>query len=380
MKQKKIIDSFAKRNSGRPKKVRCTALIPLDTAKIRKELLKVYKRRKKALEKLEAQLQQYSESDEPEFQRFMAQRFGAERSRIRELTEKIHLTQMRMEKIRCMAQEEGISRREYCFYLESKVTPETDFWAVLENEIQAFQEEQRRIDEEFEQYCRECDDDDDSVQIDGEFEEDFEDSDELGDEFDGIFGQGGKSIFDRLFEGLFPEEKPSKDDAKSLKKLYRELCFRYHPDKAGEHDAKTRRLWLSIQEAYDAGDMARLRAIHAGLEIESGKTELVCSDIDAMIGDVEWSIHMTRNQVREVKRSLCWGFSAWTKTRRSKAEQELTGMFKRDVEMTEEQLRQYEMELDRIRSFRPRQKKQQQKKPRFNPELQPDMFEFDIPF
>ena len=44
---------------GRPPKNPCRALIPLDTAKIRRGYLKEYKRRKKVLERLEEQLQRY---------------------------------------------------------------------------------------------------------------------------------------------------------------------------------------------------------------------------------------------------------------------------------------------------------------------------------
>jgi len=361
MNPRKQTNSSAPKRTRRPKRVLCTALIPLDTAKIRKKLLADYQRRKKALEKLEAQLQQYNDSDEPEFQKFLARHFGAERTRIRELTEKIHLVQLRREKLRFMAREEGMSQGKYCAYLESKVTADADFWVVLENEIQEMQEELRRMDEDFERYCRECDEtdgvaeDEETSSIDDEFEEDFDDSEE---DFEEAFGKGAKSIFDRIFGDIFPEdEAPSEDDAKSLKKLYRELCFRYHPDKIGEHDAKTRRLWLSIQDAYETGNLVRLRAIHAGLEIESGKTELVCSDIDAMIGDVEWSIHMTKNSLREQKRSPFWGFTTWTEKRRQQAERELAEVFRHDMETAEYELRQYETELDRIRnSSRPKKK------------------------
>ena len=54
---------------GRPPKNSCRALIPLDTAKIRRGYLKEYKRRKKVLERLEEQLQRYEESDEPEYRK-----------------------------------------------------------------------------------------------------------------------------------------------------------------------------------------------------------------------------------------------------------------------------------------------------------------------
>ena len=69
---------------GRPPKNPCRALIPLDTAKIRWEYQREYKRRKRVLESLETQLQQYEESDEPEYRKYLARTFGAEQTLLRE--------------------------------------------------------------------------------------------------------------------------------------------------------------------------------------------------------------------------------------------------------------------------------------------------------
>ncbi len=102
--------------------------------------MKQYKRRKKALEKLEAQLLQYEESDEPEFQKFLASTFGAEQTRQRELVERMRLCQTRYEKIRFLARKKHMVQGRYCFSLLSKVTENVDVWAVLETELQAFQE------------------------------------------------------------------------------------------------------------------------------------------------------------------------------------------------------------------------------------------------
>lgn len=360
-----------RKNTRRTSKTTCRALIPLNTEKIRKGLLKTYKRRKKVLERIEVQLEQYNENDEPEFQKFLALRFGAEQTRLRELAEKLSLVQMRREKLRFMAREEGMPQGRYCAYLESKVTPEVDFWAVLENEIMKIQEEQLRLDEEFERYCRDDnseDEDDDISFLDDEFDEDFDEDFETVE-------KDIKSIFNSLFGDVFPETEPhSPDNAKALKKLYRELCLRYHPDKTGEYDAKKRRLWLSIQDAYHAGDLSRLRAIHAGIEIESGNTELVCSDIDAMIGDIEWSIHMARNQLRNTMKTPYWGFSTWASKRRKQAEQELVESYRYELEITEQQLQKKEAEIERIRNPFSRKKKKAQT------QNQPDLFQLELSF
>lgn len=63
------------------------------------------------------------------------------------------------------------------------------------------------------------------------------------------------------------------DKIRELKKLYRELCLQYHPDKMGVHDAKMAQTWLDIQTAYQKGNLDRLKAIRAGLDLMEGKKE-----------------------------------------------------------------------------------------------------------
>lgn len=96
-----------------------------------------------------------------------------------------------------------------------------------------------------------------------------------------------EKIFQKLFDNLLgdddniPEEE---SEVSELKKLYRELCLQYHPDRMGAHDAKTQRLWHEIQDAYVNRDLEGLRAIRSGIELESGETTLSCSEIDEIMG------------------------------------------------------------------------------------------------
>ena len=138
----------AGKKRGRPRKEICRALIPLDTKKICAEYLKVFKRRKKALEKLEVELLRYDENDEPEFQKFLARTFGAEQTRQRELAERIGLCHARHEKICFLAREHRMSKARYCYCLSVKVTPEIDFWSILEAELAAFLEADRKARED----------------------------------------------------------------------------------------------------------------------------------------------------------------------------------------------------------------------------------------
>lgn len=371
----------AGRKRGRPRKETCRALIPLDTKKIRAEYLNVFKRRKKALEKLEAELLRYDENDEPEFQKFLARTFGAEQTRQRELAERIGLCHARHEKICFLAREHRMSKERYCYCLSVKVTPEIDFWSVLETELAAFLEADRKMREEEEQ--REFEEDA------REFRDDDDDDDDYGEEDDDDeFSGDPEDVFKRILGSLFGEDEdppPSESGERDLKRLYRELCLRYHPDKAGLHDAKTKRLWNEIQEAYSNRDLARLRFIHAGIALESLETELVCSEIGEMIFDLDWRIRETRSELRARKQTPFWGFSSWTEKRKKQAVKEIRFEFERSLQMAGRQLRQMETELERLlRAWKPKPQSASMPRRKTKAELRKemeakisDLFDFD---
>ena len=169
-----------------------------------------------------------------------------------------------------------------------------------------------------------------------------------------------EKIFSKLFENLLGEDDGTPDresEAGDLKKLYRELCLRYHPDRIGTHDAKTQRLWNEIQDAYMNHDLEGLRAIHSGIELESGKTELSCSEIDEMIFDLEWSIQDKRSELRAQKKTPIWGFASWTEQKRKQIAKEIKSEFDQNAQMTRLQLQHLEAELERLLQWKPKEKK-----------------------
>ncbi len=364
---------------GRPPKNSCRALIPLDTAKIRRGYLKEYKRRKKVLERLEEQLQRYEESDEPEYRKYLARTFGAEQTLLRELTEQIHLCQNRYEKIRFLAHESHMSKERYCFTLRSQLTSEQNFWELLEMELQRFLESGRKTREEekreYEKSARELRsavfgvDEDEDIEMDETCEDD--------DDFEKIF----QKLFDNLLgdDDNIPEEESGVSE---LKKLYRELCLQYHPDRMGAHDAKTQRLWHEIQDAYVNRDLEGLRAIRSGIELESGETTLSCSEIDEMLLDIEWSIQEKRSELRAQKKTPIWGFSSWTEQKRKQIAKEIKSEFDQNAQMTRLQLQRLKTELERLLQWKPKEKKRPIPQKKTNAQLRnekladiPDLFD-----
>ncbi len=336
----------AKRSSPKktlPKMKSC-ALVPLNTKKIRKELLKKYKRRKKVLDNIEIQLDQFNECDKPEFQKFLAQNFGAEQTNIKRLNEALGLANIRRERIRFLARESGMTQGRYCASIESMVTPDTDFWKLIENNIEEVLKRQRRLEEEFRSYYQEYDDEEDY--------EDWEDDDCLEEDcFDSVFGDM-EDLFADLLGDVFPDMKiqyQGNNEKNDLKKIYRDLCFRYHPDKVDVQNVKNRKLWFSIQEAYEAEDLVRLRNIHAGIEMEKGKTELPCADIIAMSNEIEYSIKMTRKELHYIKRHEHWGFTTWAKEKFEKTKKDMAKSYRNQIEKAEQKLKRKEAEIKRIR-------------------------------
>ena len=339
---------------GRPPKNSCRALIPLDTAKIRRGYLKEYKRRKKVLERLEEQLQRYEESDEPEYRKYLARTFGAEQTLLRELTEQIHLCQNRYEKIRFLAHESHMSKERYCFTLRSQLTSEQNFWELLEMELQRFLESGRKTREEekreYEKSARELRsavfgvDEDEDIEMDETCEDD--------DDFE--------KIFQKLFDNLLGD-----DD-----------------NIPGAHDAKTQRLWHEIQDAYVNRDLEGLRAIRSGIELESGETTLSCSEIDEMLLDIEWSIQEKRSELRAQKKTPIWGFSSWTEQKRKQIAKEIKSEFDQNAQMTRLQLQRLKTELERLLQWKPKEKKRPIPQKKTNAQLRnekladiPDLFD-----
>ena len=60
------------------------------------------------------------------------------------------------------------------------------------------------------------------------------------------------------YDLLFKEKRPSltKEEEKELKKIYHDLCLRYHPDK-NDNNASS---FLRIQNLYERGDLESLRS------------------------------------------------------------------------------------------------------------------------
>ncbi|MDR1726521.1 MAG: J domain-containing protein [Acidobacteriota bacterium] len=314
--------------------------------------MKAYVRRKKSLEKLDAELCRNYDDDMTGYRKFLAQVFGAEMTQLRTLREKFLLAQSRYDKIDMLARDRRMSKERYGAVLRSMTPPEADVWDTLESELKACMEERRKQKEAAFARIRQMYDDamgENDAEEGAEGDEDdfcdpeFDDAGSGGGRFDGLHGEGREYGADP--EGVNRGGSPY---MKEVKKLYRELCLRYHPDKIGAHDVRTQRLWNAVQDAYQDGDLQRLRSIYAGCELEAGGADLRCSEIDDGIFDLECAIRELRAELRARKRTPFWGFATWTEAKREQAEISIRAEFDNDLRAVGLQLQWMEAELERI--------------------------------
>lgn len=349
-----------KRKVRKVVKTGCRALVPLETEKVRGEYMKRYKRRKKVLEKLEAEMREHSESDESEYRKFMARTFGTEQTKQRELAEQLNFFRERYEKIKFLAKHNKLAMGRYCFNLHSKVTEAKGFWEILEDELDALVEAERAREEALrkeEEEAHKREEEFRRAHPDVFFDDDGGDEwDDGDDDWDSPESLAEK-MFKEMFGHLFGEDNPlgeeEKADPEELKHLYRELCLLYHPDRIGTHDSKTQTVWNSIQEAYQRGDVNRLRAIRAAGELEGGNGDVSCSEMDGVIDEIDVRIYERREELRRMKREPYWGFSSWTDRKLKGVVKEIREEFAQlNCEM-EYDIREIEKKINKVVRWKP---------------------------
>ena len=139
-----------------------------------------------------------------------------------------------------------------------------------------------------------------------------------------------KTIFEEMFGEVGPDERPweergrqaghppqaaaSAHVSKRLKELYRAVVRRLHPDSQREMTAQKTEWWHQAQAAYEAGDAEQLEVILTLCEIgERGTTAHTSASL------LQWITAQLRSSLREIKRQItqrrrepAWNFSKRT--------------------------------------------------------------------
>jgi hypothetical protein len=104
-------------------------------------------------------------------------------------------------------------------------------------------------------------------------------------------------------------EPPEEVDAR-VKELYRRLVRRLHPDLRADGSAAVSALWHEVQEAYAAGDIARLEILLALSDIETKRTaDQSLSQMHALLLELERALRALEKSLLEAEGEEAWDFA-----------------------------------------------------------------------
>jgi len=114
-----------------------------------------------------------------------------------------------------------------------------------------------------------------------------------------------------------------------VKELYRKLVRRLHPDLRADGSAEVSSLWHEVQEAYAAGDVARLEILLALGNIQSNRLddETTLSQMRSVLAELNRSVRALEKSLREAESEDAWNFA------RSGATDELRCRVERQLNM-----------------------------------------------
>ena len=114
-------------------------------------------------------------------------------------------------------------------------------------------------------------------------------------------------------EGSIPrrmtEDQATPVDAR-IKELYRRLVRRLHPDLRADGSAAVSGLWHEVQEAYGAGDVARMEILLALSDIETRRTAgQSLSQMHAVRAELERALRALEKSLLEAEGEDAWNFA-----------------------------------------------------------------------
>jgi hypothetical protein len=95
-----------------------------------------------------------------------------------------------------------------------------------------------------------------------------------------------------------------------VKEIYRRLVRRLHPDLRADGDASVSSLWHEVQEAYTAGDVARMELLLALSDLSDAPgAGTTLSQMRSVLGELTRSVRALELSLVEVGREDSWNFA-----------------------------------------------------------------------
>jgi hypothetical protein len=307
-------------------------LVVIDQKKIRKKYITNCKKTIKELEKVKNSWEEYHSNDIPQYEAWYNQTFGSKLSEIRENQEKASYLYHQIYEIKYWSRKKRISEFEaYLHILDRKRNPEKYFEedeAERKKEEEFYKNQEKNRKQNHDSYNFEEDDEDE----DNEFifsDEDLEEMFQMFLNANRDLKQKAKDpkIYKEYFENFkkeyykqFPENKQppprlsKEDEMLRIKKLYRELARKLHPDYQKENNPFYNELWNDVQKAYQDQDLEKLETLLALSNIHSGdfSFEISISDLIKVQQEYKNQLKSLRSEIKKYKKNIQWGFSKIT--------------------------------------------------------------------
>jgi len=413
-----------------PTLVRCTALMVMDSSRIRRKAMGNCKRALTTFEKAERELDAYESGDKPAFVRWYHAALGARISEVKSLSSEARNLHLKMQRLARFSDLAGCSRhRAAQLYEESP----QEFERREREQAERLQREEERRRREFEEEQEEaardirdafgtflesqagwirklrksgaslnaifwdvlvvfCDqygffppvvtmalDHPEGMalleQYGLEADFDLEDEDVFEPEFESD-GEGFEHIFD--VSGKSGKKEP---DETRLKSLRRELAFALHPDQSdSDCDPAKLELWHQVQEAVEARDLDRLEVLHAHCQMLSGELspQTQVSRLHVLTDMYRRSRDALRRRIRALRKKPEWGFSAWDESDREQMRSRLETLLNEQVEDLRADLAEAHETYRRHFAPRPARRRPHSEPPVGETLEDPDQIQFDF--
>lgn len=289
------------RKNARKSRSKCRALISLDTSKIRKSELNKFKRNKSTCASLTTQAEHFEKEDVPAYQKWMHTHCGS-------LQEQIHTAQHDLSALQNILFLTNQLCDFYPEYTEKECADAAVQYMREKGETpkgfeEFFGDDQPPEKEENDPFCS-------SEEEDYTDEKSFEDAQEfLNSMMDDIFG-GVDSDFPQ--ETLTHEELQNEE--KAIKKLYRKIARKLHPDKTINATPEQQELWHAAKTAYETSDIETLKHIDTHSDLFN-KSHLKSASISAIRNGIAFykeTNKKIRRALRQMKYQPEWGFASWS--------------------------------------------------------------------
>ncbi|HEX9048166.1 MAG TPA: hypothetical protein VF988_14160 [Verrucomicrobiae bacterium] len=280
----------------------CRALVRVDGTEIRKKIKKAYAKALRDLEKSRRVLEQFHQSDQPQFMRWFNSHFGALLTELRDLGQKLSANEATI----FLVENEVLfgdssHARAYQRVTQLQNNPEPppgdDPFAGEHNADRPGSAP--KSGREWEQPEPDAEDDPMTAFFDELFGEPGPDNNP--------YGPGNFAPW-----GLPPQASPP--PPVRLKEVYRAVVRRLHPDSGGKMTAQMTEWWHQAQAAYETGDVEQLEVILTFCEMgESGpSTHTSASYLQRATAQLKRSLREIKRQITQLRREPAWNFSLRT--------------------------------------------------------------------